>query len=78
MSKKCEISGRGALHGNNVSHSNRKTKRIFAINLQTKNLLNPATGKYMRVKLSSRALKTLAKWRAEGKKYDLRKLIANS
>jgi large subunit ribosomal protein L28 len=78
MSKKCEISGRGALRGNNVSHSNRKTKRIFALNLQTKKLLNPATGKYMSVKLSNHSLKTLAKWRAAGKKYDLRKLIANS
>lgn len=78
MSKKCEISGRSALRGHNVSHSNRKTKRKFDLNLQTKKLLNPATGTYLRVKLSSRSLRTLAKWRAEGKKYDLRKLVANS
>jgi len=46
-------------------------------NLQTKRLLNPATGKMVKVKISARGLKTLAKWRKEGKKYDLRKLNAD-
>jgi large subunit ribosomal protein L28 len=77
MAKKCAITGKQALRGHKVSHSNRKTKRKFAVNLQAKRLLNPATGKYMRIKLSNHALKTLAKWRERGKVYDLRKLIVN-
>ncbi len=76
MSKKCSLTGKKALSGHNVSHSNRKTKRKFNVNLQTRRLLNPATGTYIRVKLSNHALKTLAKWRQQGKVYDLRKLVA--
>jgi len=40
--------------------------------------MNPATGQMMRIKLSTSALRTLKKWQAEGKKYDLRKLIKES
>ena len=78
MSRKCEITGKKPQSGNNVSHSKRRTKRVFQPNLQTKKLLNPATGLMMKVTLSTKALKTLAKWDAEGKKYDLNKLIAES
>ena len=35
MSKKCEICGKGQVSGNNVSHSNRHTKRKFNANIQT-------------------------------------------
>ena len=76
MSKKCEITGKQARSGNNVSHSKVKTKRVFRPNLQTKSLLNPATGRYMKVTLSTKALKTLAKWDSENKVYDLNKLIS--
>ncbi len=76
MAKKCDITGKRALRGHNVSHSNRKTKRKFNVNLQSKRLLNPATGRYVRVKLSNQALKTLAKWRQQGKVYDLKKLTS--
>ena len=34
MSKKCQITGKGALAGNNVSHANNKTKRRFLPNIQ--------------------------------------------
>ncbi len=76
MARKCEITGKKPQSGNNVSHSKRRTKRVFRPNLQTKKLLNPATGLMMKVTLSTKAIKTLAKWDAEGKKYDLEKLIA--
>jgi ribosomal protein L28 len=45
--------------------------------LQSKRLLNPATGRMMRLTVSTSALKTLAKWQRAGKKYDLSKLIKN-
>jgi len=77
MAQKCQITGAQAQSGNNVSHSKVRTKRVFKPNLQTKKLLNPATGRMMKVTLSTKALKTLAKWDAANKIYDLRKLIAS-
>ena len=35
MSRRCELTGKGTLVGNNVSHANNKTKRIYRPNLQT-------------------------------------------
>ncbi len=75
MAKKCQMSGKKAKSGNLVSHSQIKTKRRFSPNLQTKKVFNPATGRTMKVTLSTRALKTLSKWQAEGKMFDLRKLL---
>ena len=76
MPRQCQITGKKAVTGCNISHSKRSTKRRFEPNLQEKRLLNPATGKTMKVRLSTSALKTLNKWQAAGKKYDLNKLIA--
>jgi large subunit ribosomal protein L28 len=76
MSFKCQLTGKKQQTGNNVSHSKRRTRRTFKPNLQMKNVLNPATGKMMRLRLSTTALKTLNKWQAAGKMYDLRELIA--
>jgi len=77
MAKKCQITGKKVKSGQNVSHSKRATKRTFSPNLQEKKLLNPATGKVMKIKLAASALKTLNKWQAQGKQYDLRELIKN-
>ena len=77
MSRICEITGKGTATGNNVSHSQRKTRRTFKINLQKRNLINPVTGQKMAIRLSTSALRTLKKWQREGKKYDLRELIQN-
>ncbi len=75
MSRVCSITGKRPTTGNNVSHSKRRTKKRILPNIQTKRLVNPATGETMRVKLSASAIRTLNKWRAEGKIYDLRKLV---
>ncbi len=77
MSRVCQLTGKKPLTGNKVSHSKRRTKTRQKPNLQKKRLLNPATGKIERIVISARGLKTLAKWRKEGKKYDLRKLKAD-
>ena len=76
-SRKCQITGKKPKSGNNVSHSKLATKRSFKPNLQEKKLVNPATGRVMKVRLSTSALKTLNKWQAQGKKYDLKELIKN-
>jgi len=74
MSKICKVTGKTPLTGNNVSHSNVKTKRRQMPNLQKRRLLNPATGKMETITVSTRGLRTLAKWQREGKTYDLREL----
>ena len=47
--------------GNNVSHSNKKTKRKFYPNLQTKKFFVPESGEYITLKVSAKALRTINK-----------------
>lgn len=74
MAKVCKLTGKTPLTGNNVSHSNRKTKMRQAPNLQKKRIMNPATGKMETIQISARGMRTLQKWMSEGKKIDLRDL----
>jgi len=76
MPNQCQITGKKAGTGNKRSHSNIATKRKFGVNLQKKRLLNPATGKYITLTISTKAIKTLKKWQEEGKVYDLNALTA--
>lgn len=76
MSKVCFVTGKKPLTGNNVSHSNQKTKRRQMPNLQPRTVVNPATGQTQRVMISGRGLRTLKKWMSEGKVVDLRNLMA--
>lgn len=76
MPKVCQITAKKAKVGNSRSHSNIASKRTFGVNLQTKRLVNPATGKTMKLTLSTAAIRTLKKWQKEGKRYDLRTLVA--
>ncbi len=75
MARRCALTGKGTTVGNNVSHSQRKTKRTFCVNLQKRTLINPATGDKMTIHLSTSALRTLKKWQREGAAYDLRELV---
>jgi large subunit ribosomal protein L28 len=59
MSRRCIVTGKGALVGNNVSHANNKTKRRFLPNLQNATLLSDVLGQGIRVRLSTRGLKTV-------------------
>ena len=49
------------ISGNNVSKSNRKTKRKFAPNLSTKRFYNPETDEWIRLKVSAAGLRTINK-----------------
>jgi large subunit ribosomal protein L28 len=71
MSKVCDLTGKRPLVGNNVSHSNRKTKMRQMPNLQKRRLEDPATGKMVTLTLTGRAMRTLKKWMAEGKQVNL-------
>jgi large subunit ribosomal protein L28 len=59
MSRRCEITGKGVLSGNNVSHANNKTRRRFLPNLQVTSLLSDILGHEVRLRISTRAIRTV-------------------
>ncbi len=59
--KACEITGKTAMVGNNVSHSNRRTKRTFAPNLKTKRFWLEDEGRWITLKVSTSGIKTINK-----------------
>jgi large subunit ribosomal protein L28 len=59
MSRRCQITGKGVLSGNNVSHANNKTRRRFLPNLQETSMLSDALGLSVRMRLSTRAIRTV-------------------
>ena len=61
MSRICSISNKKALVGNNVSHSNKKTKRKFYPNLQTKKFYIPEEDKWITLKVSTAAIRNINK-----------------
>ncbi|HHH50079.1 MAG TPA: 50S ribosomal protein L28 [Saprospiraceae bacterium] len=61
MSRVCQLTGKRPITGNNVSHSNRKTKRRFLPNLHKKRFFIPETDQWVTLKVSSNALRTINK-----------------
>lgn len=76
MARVCEITGKKPMSGHNVSHANNKTKRRFLPNLQRRRFWVESESRWISLRLSNAALRTidkngidavLAKLRAEGK-----------
>ena len=61
MSKICEITGKTAQSGNNVSHSNRRTKRKFNLNLKTKRFWSEEESRWITIKVTAAGIKTINK-----------------
>jgi large subunit ribosomal protein L28 len=61
MANRCELTGKGPLSGNLVSHSQRHTKRRQMPNLQTKRVWVPEEGRFIKMKLSARAIKAISR-----------------
>ncbi len=61
MSKRCEVSEVGPMTGHNVSHANNRTPRRFLPNLQSKRIWVQELKRYVNVRLTSKALKTVTK-----------------
>lgn len=61
MSRICDITGKRPRVGNNVSHANNKTKRKFYPNLHTKKFYIPEEDKWVTLKVSTTALRTINK-----------------
>lgn len=65
MSRQCQLTGKKTATGNNRPFSLKATRRTFRVNLFTKKMFNPLTGKVERMKLSAKAIRTLKKWARE-------------
>lgn len=67
MPRMCVKTGKKTGFGNTRSHSLRHTRRRFLANIQTKRVFDPQTQTYVRMKVSTRYLRTLSKRMQQGK-----------
>lgn len=61
MSKRCQLTGTTVLYGNHVSHANNKRRRRFLPNLQYKRIWDDEQKRFVRLRLTTRAIKTVTK-----------------
>ena len=61
MARKCEVTGKGPMVGNNVSHANNKTKRRFLPNLQHRRFWVESENRWVRLRISNAALRLIDK-----------------
>ena len=61
MARECDLTGKRRLVGHKVSHSNVKTKKRQQVNLQTRRIFDPTTGKTLKVRLAVSTIRTLDK-----------------
>ena len=59
MARRCELTGKGVLVGNNVSHANNRTRRRFLPNVQEMALHSEALGRSIRLKICTNALRSV-------------------
>jgi large subunit ribosomal protein L28 len=59
MARRCELSGKAVLSGNNVSHANNRSRRRFLPNLNQVTLISDALGQTVRLRVSAHALRTV-------------------
>ncbi len=72
MARKCEVTGKGPMVGNNVSHANNKTKRRFLPNLQYRRFFVESENRYVRLRVSNAALRLIDKIGIDAVLADLR------
>ena len=61
MARKCKLTGKKALTGNNVSHANNKTKRRQMVNLIDKRIFVPEINRMVKIRMSRDAMRTVDK-----------------
>ena len=59
MSRRCELTGKGPMTGNNVSHANNKTKRRFLPNLNDVTLQSESLGRGFKMRITAAALRSV-------------------
>lgn len=62
MARKCQISGKSGQYGHRVSHAKNKSKHVFGPNLQSRRVYLAEEKRWMRIKLSTRMIRTLDKY----------------
>lgn len=72
MAKKCPVTGKGPLVGNNVSHANNKTKRRYLPNLQYKRFWLESQKRFVRLRVSTRGMRTIDKYGIEAVLNDIK------
>lgn len=72
MSRVCQVTGAEPGFGHHVSHSHRRTKRRFDVNVQRKRYWVPSLGRHVRLTLSARGIKTVDQRGIEAVVVDLR------
>jgi len=59
MARRCDITGKGVMTGNNVSHAMNKTRRRFLPNVQNTRVMSDILGEWVRMKVSTQGLRTI-------------------
>lgn len=59
MARRCAVTGKGVLSGNNVSHANNKTRRRFLPNLQESSFFSDVLGAQVRLRLTTNGIRTV-------------------
>ncbi len=59
MARRCGVTGKGVLSGNNVSHAHNKTRRRFLPNIQTVSLMSEVLGRTVKLRLAASTLRTI-------------------
>ena len=72
MARVCEVTGKGPLVGNNVSHANNKTKRRFLPNLQYRRFWVETENRWVRLRITSAGLRLIDKKGIDAILMDLR------
>ena len=73
MARVCVITGKKTISGNNVSHANNRTRRKFYPNLQTKRFYIPEEDRWVTMRVSTSAIRTINKNGISAVLKDLRK-----
>ena len=61
MARKCQVTGKSPMVGNNVSHANNKTKRRFLPNVHTRRFWVESENRWIRLRVSAKAIRTIDK-----------------
>jgi large subunit ribosomal protein L28 len=72
MARRCQVTGAVGRSGNNISHSHRRTKRRFEVNVQTKRYWVPSENRFVSLTVSAKGIKTIDRRGIEAMVQELR------
>jgi large subunit ribosomal protein L28 len=72
MSRICQVTGKAPMSGNNISHSNRKTRRRFLPNVHQHRFFVPSENRFVTLRVSNKGMKIIDKYGIEAVLQDIR------